>query len=160
MKLIDEHAGHEQSIRRVIADAFGRNDEARLVDDLRSGGDLAISVVAEEAGQICGHVALSHLKSPARALALAPVSVMKAMQRRGIGSALISRAVERARECGCAIIFVFGRPGYYKRFGFTVEEAAPFPCRHAGPLFMAVNLTGQKITPAAVVYGDAFDKLE
>jgi putative acetyltransferase len=160
MELIDEHARHEEAIRRVIADAFGRGDEARLVDDLRKGGDLAISIVAEQAGEICGHVALSHLKSPAGALALAPISVTKAKQRQGIGSALISRAVERARECGCTVIFVLGRPSYYNRLGFTAEEAAPFPCRYAGPHFMALNLTGRKIAPAVVVYAKAFDRLE
>jgi predicted N-acetyltransferase YhbS len=71
MQLVEEQLGHAQAIRRVIADAFGRDDEASLVDDLRVSGDLALSLVAQEAGEVCGHVALSRLKSPARALALA-----------------------------------------------------------------------------------------
>jgi putative acetyltransferase len=160
MTLVEEHSGHEEAIRGVIVNAFGRNDEARLVDDLRTDSDLAISIVAEEAGEVCGHVALSHLKSPEGALALAPVSVLKAKQHQGIGSALVRRAVQRARECGYQIIFVLGEPRYYTRFGFTAEEAASFKSRYAGPNLMALNLTGYRIKSAAVLYSYAFDILE
>jgi putative acetyltransferase len=57
MNIIDEHPEHEDSVRRVVTNAFGRDAEARLVDELRLARDLAISVVAEEAGEICGYVA-------------------------------------------------------------------------------------------------------
>jgi putative acetyltransferase len=160
MKLVDEHPGHEEAIRQVIVDAFCRNDEARLVDELRNGGDIAISIIAEETGEVCGHVAMSRLKSPPGALALAPVSVLKAKQHQGIGSALVRRAVQRARECGYEIIFVLGEPHYYSRFGFAAEEAAFFPSRYAGPHFMALNLAGRRIEPAPVTYAHAFDNLE
>jgi putative acetyltransferase len=160
MKLIEEHPEQEEVIRRVIVDAFGRNAEARLLDDLRSSSDLAISIVAVEAGEVCGHIALSRLKSPVGACALAPLSVLKARQHQGIGSALVRRAVERARESRYEIIFVVGKPHYYTRFGFKAEEAALFPCRYAGPHFMALNLTGRRIEPTPVVYARAFDKLE
>ena len=76
MHIFDERAEHEGSVRRVITNAFGRDAEARLVEELRFAGDLAISLVAEDAGEICGHVALSRLKTPQRALALAPVSTV------------------------------------------------------------------------------------
>jgi putative acetyltransferase len=160
MKLVGEHFGQEEAIRRVIVDAFGRNDESRLLEELRSDGDLAISIVAEEAGEVCGHIALSRLKSPVGACALAPLSVLRTMQHQGIGSALVRRAVERARESGYEIIFVVGKPRYYTRFGFKTEEAASFPCRYAGPHFMALNLIGRRIKPAPVVYARAFDKLK
>jgi putative acetyltransferase len=160
MRLVEEHSAHEEAIRRVIRDAFGRYDEARLVDDLRSGTDLAFSIVAEKGGEVCGHVALSRLRSPAGALALAPVSVTKAKQRQGIGSALVQRAVERAREGAYEIIFVLGDPQFYTRFGFAAEKAASFPCRYAGPQFLALKLTGRSIEPAPIVYPHAFDKLE
>jgi putative acetyltransferase len=159
MKLVDEHPGHEEAIRQVIVDAFGRDGEARLVDELRNGGDIAISIIAEEAGQVCGHVAMSQLRSPPGALALAPVSVLKAKQHQGIGSALVWRAVERARECGYDIIFVLGDPHYYNRFGFAAEEAACFPSRYAGPHFMALKLAGRRVERAPVAYARAFDNL-
>ena len=137
------HPGHKDSVRRVIINAFGRDAEARLVDDLRLARDLVISLVAEEAGEICGHVALSHMKTPPRALALAPVSVLQAKQRQGIGSTLIRRAIERARDGDYEIIFVLGEPDFYKRFGFEKKEAALFRSPFAGPHFMALNLVGR-----------------
>jgi putative acetyltransferase len=160
MMLFEEQLGLEAAIRRAITDAFGRADEANLVDSLRHNGALAISLVAEQAGTICGHAALSRLKSPAHALALGPVSVMKARQGLGFGSALVRRAIELARERGHEIIFVLGSPKYYERFGFAVEAATAFQCRYAGSHFMALHLTAAKVAPQAVIYAKAFDKLE
>jgi len=160
MRIVDEHPGHEASIRLVITNAFGREIEARLVDDLRLATDLAISLVADEAGEICGHVALSRLKVPSRALALAPVSVLKARQHQGIGSALIRRAIENARDAGYDIIFVLGEPDYYKRFGFETKEAALFRAPFRGAYFMALNLVGRPVAPADVIYPHAFAALD
>ena len=157
--IVHEHPGHEASVRRVTANAFGRDAEARLVDDLRLSRDLAISLVAEEEGKICGHVALSSLKAPPHALALAPVSVSRARQRQGIGSALIRRAIQCARDSGYEIIFVLGDPAYYKRFGFETKEAAPFRAPFSGPYFMALNLVGLPMAPANVIYPHAFEAL-
>jgi putative acetyltransferase len=156
MVIVEEEPAHQDAIRRVVAHAFGRDGEARLVDDLRRDGDLVLSLVALEEGEVCGHLALSHLKSPPRALALAPVSVLTARQRQGIGSALVRSANERAGALGYDIVFVLGHPAYYPRFGFSVEEAARFPCRYAGPHFMALNLTARRLPPAPVIYADAF----
>jgi putative acetyltransferase len=147
-------------LRRVIVDAFGGNAEAELVDDLRSRRDLAISIVAEEAGEICGHVALSGLIFPVGALALAPVSVLKAKQLQGIGSALVRRAVQRACKAVTKSFSWVGEPYYYTRFAFTAEKAAPFPSKYAGRHFIALNLTERWIEEAPVIYADAFDKVE
>lgn len=160
MIVIDETSGQEGAIRRAIVDAFGRDDEAVLVQELRTDGDLTISLVAVEADEIIGHVALSQLKSPRRALALAPVSVRKNKQGRGIGSELVRRGIERARELGQDIIFVLGDPKYYGRFGFTAEAATIFPCRYAGPYFLALRLTENEVAIQSVVYANAFDNLE
>jgi putative acetyltransferase len=131
-----------------------------LVDDLRRGGELVISLIAEEAGEICGHVALSRLKSPQQALALAPVSVSTTMQGRGIGTRLVEQALELARERGAEIVFVVGEPDYYARFGFSSALAAKFLSRYSGPYFMALYLTDARSGPWDVVYASAFDRLE
>jgi putative acetyltransferase len=157
MKLIEECAGLEEAIRSVLADAFGRDLEAQLVDELRREGSLAISLAAECAGNIRGYVALPRLQSPPHALALAPVAVSKAMQGRGIGATLIRHAIGRAQALGCYSIFVLGAPAYYERFGFSAKAAAAFPSPYAGPHFMALHLAQRQDTPAAVIYPRAFD---
>lgn len=160
MMLFEERSGDEAAIRLVITDAFGRTAEASLVDHLRHDGALAISLLAEHAGVVCGHVTLSRMKSPAHALALGPVSIMKANQGLGLGSALVRRAIELARKRNHDIIFVLGSPKYYERFGFMAEAATAFQCRYAGPHFMALLLTAATVAPQAVIYAEAFDELE
>ncbi len=61
------------SIHAVVTQAFGRRDEADLVDALRTAGDLVVSLVAAEAGEICGHAALSRLRSPSERLPWLPL---------------------------------------------------------------------------------------
>src|SRR5215831_17208082 len=83
-----------EAIRAVNRQAFGQEDEARLVDALRDGGYARLSLVAEEGGRVVGHVLFSDLPIETRAgtlhaLTLAPVAVLPDRQRRGIGSRLI-----------------------------------------------------------------------
>lgn len=158
MHIREETPADQGAIQALVTAAFARRDEADLVDALRTDGDLSLSLVAEEGKDLVGHVALSRLKSPEGALALAPVSVQPSHQDRGIGAALIREAIARTRESQASIIFVVGEPGYYTRFGFTAEAAAPYPCDYAGPHFMALALDDPP-TPAAVVYPDAFSSL-
>jgi putative acetyltransferase len=148
------------AIHALVARAFGRPHEARLVDALRAAGDLAMSRVAEIDGEICGHVALSRLRSPERALALAPVAVAAPRRRQGLAAALIRDALREAEALGFAMVFVLGNPAYYSRFGFSVEAAASFPCRYSGPYFMARGLTGTETAPAPVLYADAFEAFD
>src|SRR5262245_33949243 len=75
-----EPADDLDSIRHVNRLAFGQDAEARLVDALRDGGYVRVSLVAERAGQIVGHVLFSDLPilsdtGTISALSLAPVAV-------------------------------------------------------------------------------------
>ena len=49
------------AIREVNRLAFGREDEARLVDALRDGGNVRASLVAEVDGRVVGHILFSDL---------------------------------------------------------------------------------------------------
>jgi putative acetyltransferase len=136
----EESPKDKQAISHVVVTAFNQSAEAQLIEQLREAGDIVISMVAEENGQVVGHVLLSRMNAPFPSLALAPVSVIPKRQRSGIGSALIERVVNRARNEGWAAIFVLGDPNYYERFGFSREAAAGFTSPYAGPHFMLLKL--------------------
>ena len=159
IQIREERDGDQRAIRELLAAAFPGLQEADLVDALRIGGDLAISLVAEEHGTVKGYVGFPQLMSPTRALALAPVGVGPECQNRGIGSLLVREGLESARLNGWEIIFVVGEPGYYARFGFDLDAAKLFPCAYAGPYFMALRLTDAIREPAPVIYPAAFDDL-
>jgi len=154
-----EKLDDRSAIREIVVEAFGGAQEAELIDGLRGAGVLAISLVAEIDGRVCGHVAVSHLKSPSRTLALAPLAVTNTRRRQGVGAALVRRAIDIAKVEGSEMIFVLGDPAYYRRFGFTAETAAPFRSLYAGPHFMALKLADGEIAAAPVIYDDAFDRL-
>jgi len=52
-------------------------------------------------------------------LLLAPLAVVPAAQREGVGTLLVEAAITLAREVGEVAILVFGDPAYYGRFGFV-----------------------------------------
>jgi putative acetyltransferase len=84
----------------------------------------AISLVAEEDGEVVGHTMLSPMRmGEHRPLQLSPLSVAPAHQGRGIGSALVRESLRLADEAGEPLVLLLGHPGYYPRFGF--EPAAP-----------------------------------
>lgn len=159
MQVREETPDDSAEIRLVIAEAFGRDDEADLVDALRSTGDLAVSLVAEAYTEIIGHVALSRLKSPPGSLALAPVSVRTRDQDKGVGSALIEAALVRAKALGYGVVFVVGDPAFYGAFGFSAAEAKRFVSPYSGPYFMARLLNDTQPAGGIVVYPDAFAHL-
>ncbi|WP_134680697.1 GNAT family N-acetyltransferase [Paracoccus ravus] len=126
-----EHPREGAAISALLRRAFDGEDEARLVENLRDHDDLALSLVADVAGTIIGHVAMSPLGAEGPAFALAPVAVHPALQGRGIGGALVRAAIATAPEHS---IVVLGDPAYYRRFGFApVDLASPY----AGPHLMA-----------------------
>ena len=141
MNIRDENLHDRLAVHQAVSSAFGRSDEADLVDRLRKAGDSVLSLVAEERGQIVGHVLLSRMEGPFPALALAPVSVIPARQKSGIGSALIKTAIDRARNESWGAIFVLGDRAYYERFGFDAKAAAGFTSPYAGEHFMMLKLS-------------------
>src|SRR5258708_920422 len=95
-----EKQDDERAIARVVEQAFGRTDEARLVDRLRSDGDAVISLVADAGSAILGHVLFSRMRAPFRSLGLAPVSVTPEHQRGGIGKSLVEEGLKRGKDQG------------------------------------------------------------
>ncbi len=146
MLVRQESPADHESVRQVNLLAFANEAEARLVDDLRDAGYARLSLVADDNGQIVGHIMFSDLLIQAsngivNSLALAPVAVTPGHQRQGIGSALVREGLRLCREQGHQIVVVLGHPEYYPRFGFSSNLAEPLVCSfHSGPALMALEL--------------------
>lgn len=122
-----ETAADLDAVRAVHVAAFPAPLECRLVDALRAAGKAVISLVAEADRRVVGHVLFSDVsiaRGVRRGIGLAPVAVLPATQRRGIGSQLIHAGLTRAAALGYDFGVVLGEPAYYRRFGF--ETASRF----------------------------------
>jgi putative acetyltransferase len=89
-----------------------------------------ISLVAEVDGSVAGHIAFSPVSiehDPEwQGYILAPLGVKPDQQGHGIGSALVLEGIRRLSDAGVNVVFVYGDPAYYGRFGFSAETAAGF----------------------------------
>jgi len=127
-----------KDIHALEAEAFGRRQEADLVDRLRADGALWLSQVAFVDDRIVGHAAYSLIKISQNSdkwtfPALGPIAVAPANQRRGIGSAWIRAGIEIVREAGFGLLFLVGHPAYYPRFGFQPALPLGFSSDYVKP---------------------------
>ena len=126
--------------------AFGSDAEANLVDALRDGGFLAVSLVAEIDGSAVGHILFSRLKISGRAeilesLSLAPMAVLPEFQRQLIGTQLLTQGLATCRAMGHKTVLVLGHPEFYTKFGFSAELARPLESPFGGgEAWMALEL--------------------
>ena len=158
MKIRDETRDDASDVRNVVSVAFDQTAEADLIDALRESGDAVISLVAEEDGEIVGHILFSRLQAPARCIALAPISVTPSRQNQGIGSTLIRAGIARAKLGGWLAIFLLGEPEYYQRFGFDVAKADKFETEYPKSYFMVLELAPDSLDEisGAVIYATPF----
>lgn len=114
------------AIRTVVEAAFGSPVEAKLVDEIRADACYRpeLALVAEEDGEIIGHVMVSHAELHDgevihRIAMLSPLAVAPARHKGGIGSELVRTVSAKADSLGDAIVVLEGSPAYYPRFGFV-----------------------------------------
>ena len=157
------------AIRDVIVQAFGQEVEANLVDLLRQQKAAVISLVAEVDGHIVGHILYSPVTietNPRKRQipGLAPLAVLPAWQRRGVGGALIRNSFEICCSLPVDGAVVLGSPEYYPRFGFF--PAVKYGLRSEYPVppedFMVITFqpTGLEGCSGAVHYHPAFSWLD
>jgi putative acetyltransferase len=123
--------------------AFGGDDEADLVAALLADPSAApiINLVAEEDGEVVGHVLFTHAVVEAAdgeiaATILAPLAISPAEQGKGVGQALCREGLIAAKELGIGLVFVLGHIDYYPKVGF--EPAAPHGLQAPYPIDAAV----------------------
>ncbi len=119
------------AIRAVEEHAFGQAAEAGLVEALVDSGNTVLELVAEDEGQIVGHILFSRvyvenggISTPA--VALAPLAVEPEFHSTGIGGALVREAHVRLKAAGEILSIVLGDPAYYGRFGYNHARGAGF----------------------------------
>lgn len=125
------------AIHDLTAAAFGRPDEADLIDALRADSawiDGLSIVAAGSDGTVVGHALLTRCHiGDTPALCLGPCAVRPGLQRSGAGSAAIRAALRAARDRGERFVTVLGHPEYYPRFGFEraskhgIDTTLPVP---------------------------------
>lgn len=124
--------GDHASIEALYPRAFPDEDLLPLVHDLLKDEQEVISLVADIGGQVVGNVLFTlctTAESDAVVALLAPLAVAPECQRRGIGSKLVRKGLERLRDRGVAVTYVLGDPAYYGRLGFMPERlvTTPYP---------------------------------
>jgi putative acetyltransferase len=124
MEIRPEAPDDAAAIRAVHEAAFGRPDEARLLEALRARQPEYLGLVAAQDGGVVGHVAFTpatlHCYGAVfRIVALGPVAVTPARQRQGVGSALVRDGLAACARRGPDVVVVLGPPAFYRRFGFV-----------------------------------------
>ena len=128
-----------EDIRRVHLQAFD-STEAELVADLAvnllsdKSAEKIISLVVIDGDAIIGHVAFSPVfmegSNELLGYILAPLAVLPDQQNKSVGSALVRYGLNLISSSGAYIVFVYGDPDYYSRFGFDTELAKGFTPPH------------------------------
>jgi predicted N-acetyltransferase YhbS len=115
----------------LLDDAFGetrtRKSSERLREDRLPAEGL--SFIASEGKRVIGTVRLWNVACGSNkeslgqsALLLGPLAVAEDCRSRGLGGAMVRRAIQAARKLGYGAIVLVGDPEYYNRFGFSGEK--------------------------------------
>lgn len=116
----------EALLDRAFGESRYRKSSERLREDRLPAEGL--SFVASEGKRVIGtarlwNIACGSEKSLGQsALLLGPVAVAEDCRSRGLGGALVRRAIQTARKLGYGAVILVGDPEYYGRFGFSAEK--------------------------------------
>ncbi|MFZ2103245.1 MAG: N-acetyltransferase [Oricola sp.] len=134
-----ETGAHDAAIDDLHAQAFGPGRFSRAAFRVREQGphDRALSFVAlsEEDGRLLGSLRMTWIETAGtgeRGLLLGPLAVQEELKGKGIGKALLRKAVDAAREAGAPYILLVGDKPYYWPFGF--EKIPAGKARMPGPV--------------------------
>lgn len=123
-------------IDALLRHAFGRDDEADLVQQLREDGLLTLGIVAtDEEGGVVGYAAFSPVDvagEDRQWVGLAPLAVEESLRRQGLAEKLVYEGLDALNEFGYAAVVVLGEPAYYGRFGFKTAAQFDLNCRWPG----------------------------
>lgn len=164
MKVRLENEGDYSAVFQLNASAFPSEAEAQLVENLRRVATPSLSLVAEEKGEVVGHILFTPVSIPGfpelKLMGLAPMAVTPNRQRQGIGSALVLAGLTFCRDQGVDAVVVLGHPAYYPKFGFSPSSKFGISCEYDVPeeVFMLAELepNALKGKGGQVKYHEAF----
>lgn len=160
--MVRAEAPHEADERdALLARAMAPDWRAKAAEKLRRGrlpADNLAFVAKDQSGSVLGTVRLWDVEAgidrmgrAVPALLLGPLAVDPAAKGAGIGSALMLRAVEKARGFGHGAILLVGDAPYYGRFGFSARPTGALVM--PGPVergrFLALELQEGYLAEAA-----------
>lgn len=119
IKIRDSKKSDQKSIRKIVKSSFEREAEANLVAPILPNTDQTISLIAECDNRPIGHVLMTNIGAPFKAMAIAPLAVIPKYREMQVGSQLIREAIQIAKKKNIAAIFTSGDPLFYERFGFS-----------------------------------------
>ena len=132
--------------------------EQLIVRALREAKQLSVSLVAENKGDLVGHVAVSPVSisdGTYHWYGLGPISVIPEWQRKGVGSALMEQALTELRKLDAVGCVVLGEPQYYGRFGFKSDPELVLP--GVPPEYFQALSFSARVPVGSVAYHEAFD---
>jgi predicted N-acetyltransferase YhbS len=109
------------AIERLHERTFGPGRYAKTAYRLREQVEhiRELSFTARIGTLLIGSVWLSSIRiGEAKALLLGPVTVEPAFRDRGVGQALIERALKEAKDKGHRLVILVGDEAYYEKSGF------------------------------------------
>jgi putative acetyltransferase len=91
------------------------------------------------------------------------MGVLPPYQKQGIGSALVMRGLENARDLGHRVVIVGGHPEYYPRFGFVPAKPlgilAPFEVPSEAFMVLELQPNALRGVQGQVEYPSEFDQV-
>jgi putative acetyltransferase len=130
----EERPEDRGEVRLINEAAFGRREEAQIVEELHDSCGNLLSLVATAGDRSVGHilfspVALEGPKSLPDGMGLAPMAVLPEYQGQGIGSRLVREGLGRLQRASIPFVIVVGHPSFYSRFGFRPASRYGIRCQ-------------------------------
>lgn len=122
------------AICKINAAAFIEHGGTGAFNRIREERDDILSLVAEEDGEIVGHILFSPvtLDTPVGevlGMGLGQLAVHPRNQNKGVGTHLSETGIRQLQQSGCLFIVVIGHATYYPRFGFARGTLHDIQCQ-------------------------------
>ena len=121
LTILSETSADADAIERLYERTFGPGRYARTAFQIREGAGhvVDLSFTARIGTLLVGSVRLTPIRiGETAALLLGPLTVEPPFRRRGIGLALMQRALAEAKHKGHRLVVLVGDEPYYAKVGF------------------------------------------